>query len=110
LLQKASKGEHGDFDCQDDNLFQLKGLPDELGFTSIRRIVLGLSKLDLQTEVEEQPELINLTDTLGRTALWWSSRRDQTESSAILLDWGADPNIVHHAGHSSLHNAVTRGG
>lgn len=90
-------------------LFHLSSLPNELELTAVHGIVLGLSQLDLESEIQEHPDLINAVDVLGRTALWWSSRRDDVQSSALLLAYGADPNIANAAGRPPLHNVASQG-
>ena len=100
---------HTEIDFQLGSIFQLKSLPDDLEFTSLHCIVLGLLDRDLESELQLYQDLVNVEDTLGRTALWWSSRRDEVQTSALLLRYGANPNIFNHAGRSPLHNCASRG-
>ena len=92
-----------------DHIFSLKDLPDDLEFTALHRIVLGLSKLDLSQELQEHADLVNVEDTLGRTALWWSTRRANFNDTSLLIKHGADPKLSSHAGRSPLHNAAASG-
>ncbi|KAJ4422548.1 hypothetical protein N0V82_002776 [Gnomoniopsis sp. IMI 355080] len=90
-------------------LFKLDEVPADLEFTTAHRIVLGMSKLDLEAYLLEHPGDVNNPDLLGRTPLWWAVRRDDTPISLALLDHGGDPNISNTAGRSPLHNAAAQG-
>lgn len=91
-------------------LFRLDEIPDELEFTVVHRIVMGLSPLDLDGYLSEHPQEINTADLLGRTPLWWAVRRDDLEQSLCLLHHhGADANMANAAGRSPLHNAAAQG-
>lgn len=67
---------------------------EEQNFTQLHRIVLGLSLLDLEKEVQLNPDEIDATDALGRTALIWASARGDQRAVTILLSYRADPNLV----------------
>ena len=67
---------------------------EEQNFTQLHKIVLGLSLLDLETEVRLNMGDIDRTDALGRTALIWASARGDERAVTILLSHLADPNIV----------------
>lgn len=90
-------------------LFNLEEIPDDLEFTAVHRIVLGMSKLDLQSYIAEHPQDVNRPDLLGRTPLWWAVRREDVAKSLVLLDQAADPSIANTAGRSLLHNAAAQG-
>lgn len=90
-------------------LFKLDEVPDDLEFTAVHRIILGMSKLDLQSYLAEHPRDVNHPDLLGRTPLWWAVRRDDVFNSITLLAQRADPNISNTAGRSPLHNAAAQG-
>lgn len=91
------------------SLFNLDDVPDDLEFTAVHRIVLGMSQLDLQPYLAEHPQEVNHPDLLGRTPLWWAVRRDDISNSLALLAQGADPSIANTAGRSPLHNAAAQG-
>lgn len=91
------------------SLFKLDEVPDDLEFTTVHRIVLRMSNLDLEEFLSEHPQDVNKPDLLGRTPLWWAVRRDDMTSSNALLAHGADPNIANAAGRSPLHNAAAQG-
>lgn len=90
-------------------LFKLDDVPDDVEFTAVHRIVLGMSELDLHSYLAEHPQDVNHSDLLGRTPLWWAIRRDDVSSSLTLLARSADPNIANTAGRSPLHNAAAQG-
>lgn len=90
-------------------LFNLEEIPDDLDFTAVHRVVLGMSKLDLRSYLTEHPQDVNQPDLLGRTPLWWAVRRDDVSNSLTLLAQGADPSIANTAGRSPLHNAAAQG-
>lgn len=90
-------------------VFRLEEVPDDLELTSLHRIVLGISRLDLHSYLQEHPEHVNTADLLGRTPLWWAVRRDDGEKSLTLVDHGADPSLANAAGRSPLHNAAAQG-
>lgn len=67
---------------------------EEQNFTSIHKIVLGLSLKSLESEILVHPENINATDTMGRTPLLWAAARGDKQSIITLLSYGADPNTM----------------
>ncbi|KTG06155.1 hypothetical protein cypCar_00031499 [Cyprinus carpio] len=54
------------------------------------------------------PEELNVQDEQGRTPLHWAVEQDQLHSCALLLELGADPNILNSAMMGPLHLAVTK--
>jgi hypothetical protein len=79
---------------------------EELGFTTLHKIVLGLHGRSLLTEIDTNPDTINSTDNDGRTPLTWAAQRGDLETLSILLSHGADPNLSNRARTASLHYAV----
>ncbi|MCJ1372456.1 hypothetical protein MMC20_003680 [Loxospora ochrophaea] len=67
---------------------------EEQNFTQLHKIVLGLSSLDLEKEVQLHPDEVDATDALGRTPLMYASVRGDERSVAILLSYNANPNLV----------------
>uniref|UniRef100_A0A8C1IJZ7 Transient receptor potential cation channel, subfamily A, member 1b n=1 Tax=Cyprinus carpio TaxID=7962 RepID=A0A8C1IJZ7_CYPCA len=51
---------------------------------------------------------LNVQDEQGRTPLHWAVEQDQLHSCALLLELGADPNILNSAMMGPLHLAVTK--
>ncbi|XP_059390620.1 transient receptor potential cation channel subfamily A member 1-like [Carassius carassius] len=54
------------------------------------------------------PEELNVQDEQGRTPLHWAVEQDQLHGCALLLELGADPNILNSAMMGPLHLAVTK--
>ncbi|KAK9953442.1 hypothetical protein ABG768_017434 [Culter alburnus] len=54
------------------------------------------------------PEELNVQDEQGRTSLHWAVEKDQQQSCELLLELGADPNILNSAMMGLLHLAVTK--
>ncbi|XXG95069.1 hypothetical protein Hte_001329 [Hypoxylon texense] len=67
---------------------------DEQEFTTLHKIVTGLSAKDLETELQEHPEDIDKVDGLGRSAISWAAARGNEEHVTLLLSYGANPNIL----------------
>ncbi len=66
----------------------------EQNFTQLHRIVLGLSLLDLEKEVQLDRDGIDATDALGRTALMSAPARGDQQAVTTLLSYRADPNLM----------------
>ena len=69
-------------------------------FPLLHRIVLGLNGKDLEQALAEDPTTVDYEDAMGRTALNWAAARGDERSVAVLLSYGADPNILdcQHSG------------
>ena len=79
-------------------------------FTMLQRIVLGLVGKDLKTELEASTKEINTRDSNGRTALFMAAERNDLPVVNLLLEYGADPNIICPDQGSPLHfAAIARG-
>ncbi len=85
---------------------EIDDLIDEREFCSVHRIVLKLSRQDLDTELEEHPELINTPDCVGKTPLWWAANCRNVEAAQVLLSHGARVNDTDFRKHTPLHVAV----
>ena len=58
------------------------------------RAVSQLGAGDLDTLLSQEPyDVINSTDTQGKSALLWAARRGDLEALVLLLWHGADPSI-----------------
>ncbi|KAF2966704.1 hypothetical protein GQX73_g6874 [Xylaria multiplex] len=93
LLQGVSK-------TIEDALVSLSGgsdWADEQDFTTLHRIVTGLSSKNLETELQEHPEDIDKQDGLGRSAISWAAARGNEEHIVLLLSYGANPNILDNS-------------
>ena len=67
---------------------------EEQNFTQLHKIILGLSLINLEKEVQLHVDEVDTTDALGRTPLMWASARGDERSVATLLSYNADPNLV----------------
>jgi ankyrin repeat protein len=76
-------------------------------YSTIHRIVLGLSKLDLNSQLEDSTSTIDTPDLLGKTPLWWASTRGDEEAVRILLAYGASLEIKSRQTPGVLHMART---
>ena len=79
-------------------------------FTMLHRIVLGLVGKDLKTELEASTKDINTGDTNGRTALLMAAQRNDLSAVNLLLEYGADPNVISPDQGTPLHAAATASG
>lgn len=67
---------------------------DEQGFTTLHRIVTGLSGKSLEEELRNHPEDIDKLDGLCRSPISWAAARGNEEHVTLLLASGANPNIL----------------
>uniref|UniRef100_A0A8C2J138 Transient receptor potential cation channel, subfamily A, member 1b n=1 Tax=Cyprinus carpio TaxID=7962 RepID=A0A8C2J138_CYPCA len=67
-----------------------------------------ISFLDDQFDIVSCCVELNVQDEQGRTPLHWAVEQDQLHSCALLLELGADPNILNSAMMGPLHLAVTK--
>ncbi|KAL9093265.1 MAG: hypothetical protein Q9165_004006 [Trypethelium subeluteriae] len=89
FLQGALSKEEKDYlSC----LTRMDDFTEEQNFTTLHRIVIGLSAASLEQEVQIHQEEIDVTDAKGRTALQWASALGDDRSVAILLSYQANPN------------------
>lgn len=73
---------------------------EDQNYTSLHRIVLGLSMRDLEEELRLHSEDVNLPDIMGRTPLAWAACRGDERSIVTLLQYGAKVNTldIQHSG------------
>ena len=67
---------------------------DEQNYSKLHKIILGLSMADLEEELRLHPELVNTTDTMGRTPLVWAACRGDDRAIVLLLSHGAEVNTI----------------
>jgi len=84
-------------------LFPYEEYAEDQAFSSLHLITLGLKNGSLDVEALSSQGAINATDTRGRTALWWASRRGDAEAVKVLLRNGASADIVDEQGVSALY-------
>ncbi|KAL9084863.1 MAG: hypothetical protein Q9159_004984 [Coniocarpon cinnabarinum] len=62
---------------------------DDQNYTSLHKIVLGLLFRNLEEELQIHPELLNVSDAMGRTPLIWAACRGDERAIVSLLQHGA---------------------
>ncbi|KAL8726727.1 MAG: hypothetical protein Q9166_006522 [cf. Caloplaca sp. 2 TL-2023] len=72
------------------------------GFSALHKTVLGIIPRDLRAELEFSTADIDLGDARNRTPLLWAVIRDDLVAVKILLDAGADVNLVDALGNAPL--------
>ena len=72
-------------------------------FPPLHKIVLGLSSLDLQKQLNLSTAGIDDKDADGRTALSWAATRGDLRSVSLLLHHMADPHVASMRGQTPLH-------
>src|SRR5262249_30721685 len=82
---------------------------ESMHFGVAHRIVTGLALLDLEHQMDLNPNLVHETDTFGRTALFWAASRDDALSSYRLLERGAESSVTDFHGYTPLHLASAWG-
>jgi ankyrin repeat protein len=68
---------------------QDEGSLDERQFSRIHKSVLGIIGTKLKDELDISTSTIDDIDNLGRTPLWWASRRCDVGAVTLLLEYGA---------------------
>lgn len=76
---------------------------DDMGFTTLHKVVLGFIYKDLQAVLDVAMDMVNAIDSRGRTPLHWAVLRDDQAAVQGLLDNGADPNITDNRGFVAIH-------
>ena len=71
-------------------------------FPPIHKIILGLRHADLRQHLELSSSNIDDTDVDGRTALSWAAAKTDAKAVGILLEFGANPNIISQRDHGPL--------
>ena len=71
-------------------------------FPPIHKIVLGLCRADLRQHLQLSSSKIDESDVDGRTALSWAAAKTDAKAVGILLEFGANPNIIFQRGHGPL--------
>ncbi|XP_062377181.1 transient receptor potential cation channel subfamily A member 1b [Sardina pilchardus] len=83
---------------------------DDAGATPLHHATSGGSLEVIRLLVSNTgPEGLNLCDGQGNTPLHWAVDKHMGDSCALLLDLGANPNILNAALMSPLHLAISKG-
>ena len=92
-------------------VFSDTGMLDEWALSTLHRIVLGFTVVELNRQTLAWSESnINTVDSVGRTALFWAASRKDSEKVDFLLRHGADPNIRAFDGTTAIHAGALVGG
>ena len=75
------------------------------GFSTLHKILLGITCKDLESELGLSTAEINVGDSKNMTPLVWATIRNDLQAVKILLAFGAKPNIVDKWGRTPLHFA-----
>ena len=75
------------------------------GFSTLHKIVLGLSGKDLDVELADPLVKVDPVDSSGMTPLKWAVIRNDYGIVTRLIQHGADPNIRDDSGSSAIHDA-----
>lgn len=78
-------------------------------YTVFHKIILGLSKLDLELELQQSTANIDQLDSTGMSPLWWAASRGDVEAVRLLLAYGASvtsPFRLTQNGQQPLHVAA----
>ena len=79
---------------------------EELGFSKLHKIVLGIVFDSLAQQLNTNALEVNICDNSGRTCLSWAAQRGDVSAVNLLLEHNADPNIATPTGMAPLHFAV----
>ncbi|KAI4267479.1 MAG: hypothetical protein LQ337_008331, partial [Flavoplaca oasis] len=83
-------------------LFEKYDVFDHWNLKQIHLIILGWSSVNLATYLSISIDEVDVFDSWGRTPLMWAAWRGDSESVAILLNYGADPQATSFDGNSVL--------
>lgn len=64
--------------------------------------------IKIQNIIKQNPSIVNFQDPIfGTTALMWAVSSEKYQSAKVLLDKGADPNIISKTGTTALFRAIS---
>uniref|UniRef100_A0A8C2J1T4 Transient receptor potential cation channel, subfamily A, member 1b n=1 Tax=Cyprinus carpio TaxID=7962 RepID=A0A8C2J1T4_CYPCA len=106
VFELAFKGKASAIDHLSRKNLEHLSFRDENGASPLHYASAG-GHLDIIRLIVSDVEL-NVQDEQGRTPLHWAVEQDQLHSCALLLELGADPNILNSAMMGPLHLAVTK--
>ncbi|KAI4251556.1 MAG: hypothetical protein L6R42_008338 [Xanthoria sp. 1 TBL-2021] len=82
--------------------FEKYDVLDHWNLRQIHLIILGWSSINLATYLSISIDEVDVFDSWGRTPLMWAAWRGDSDSVAILLAHGADPQATSFDGNSVL--------
>lgn len=91
-----------------ERYFDVDDIIHRWGFTTLHRIILGLSPLNLRAQLETTTAEIDTQDAIiGNTPLQWSILRSDTEAMRTLIEFGASFHLQNKYGYFALYQAAT---
>lgn len=81
----------------------------DLRLGPLHRIIVGLSGVDFQMQMDLEPSRINDCDWMGVTPLMWAAIRSSHTYINLLLSRGARIDLTDSEGRTALHHAVRAG-
>ncbi|KAL8785693.1 MAG: hypothetical protein Q9195_008539 [Heterodermia aff. obscurata] len=75
---------------------------DDMGFSTLHKIILGVVYKDLRMVLEATTDLVNTADSRGRTPLHWAVLCNDAVAVETLLEFEADPNITDSSGYAAI--------
>ncbi|KAF7510396.1 hypothetical protein GJ744_006675 [Endocarpon pusillum] len=84
-------------------------LQEDMPFSRLHKLVLGITTESLENVLRESRAYINDADLLGRAALHWAACQGDSSLVKKLLCCGADPDIRDRDGKTPLHMAAGLG-
>ncbi|TSK98379.1 Transient receptor potential cation channel subfamily A member 1 [Bagarius yarrelli] len=85
--------------CKDENGVRLIHYAAASGHQDIIRFIVSMTG----------PEELDAQDAEGRTPLHFAVEKNQESSCSLLLDMGADPNVINTAMMAPIHLAISKG-
>jgi ankyrin repeat protein len=94
-----------------EDLLPLSTFYEECEFSHLHKVVLGVRPLDLKVQLNRDVSRsqLNQKDKMGLTPLYWAASQGNTFAVHLLLQAGADINIVDNGGNTPLHMACRAG-
>ena len=83
-------------------VLQGNGGTDDMGFSVLHMIILGIMYKDIRTVLEATTDSINVTDSRGRTPMHWAVICDNDQAVQTLLEFGVEPNLVDSGGYLAI--------
>lgn len=95
-----------DVQKQFEDVFTDRECLEELGFSKLHKILLGIVSGSPSEQLSLDDFEINQCDNSGRTCLSWAAQRGDAIAINLLLEHNTDPNIKTPTGMAPLHFAV----
>ena len=90
-------------------MLETRDLHQDMQFSPLSLVVLGMSKMPHDGDLEPYSLHANSPDACGRTPLIWAAMREDEKWVEILLQWCGDPRWKDNDGDTALHHVARRG-